>query len=379
MYHNCVTIVSQVFFKGVIMALAIEEKFQRNFVYEVIADELRAKIVNGELKPGSAIISERRLATLYNVNHSTARKATQKLVNEGVLNKVHGKGVLVAEGLNEKKFKKTKYVGFLLCQRNRNLQFYSKLIIAIEQELVKNGLQMVFGTYSGQEELPSMLADRFIDGIIVTGEISSKLNKKLYSSVEKYVLISPAYMHEGKTTTVSGNFIDMIHQGVDHLIGSGHKKIGLIRGTSPELFNDNVVEKTFLEALENHDLPVAPHNIINCAEFSRECAFNTVKASMNAADFTAILTTTSDFACGALDAFNHKGVSVPDDVSIISLDGTDELEFCRPPITAIDNPAQKIGLLAVKKLLKMINSDFPDPTLDLVKYKLRIRDSVKHL
>jgi len=54
-------------------------------VYEQLALELRAKIISGELAPGSPWPTEREVAREHNVSQSTARKAFQLLVSEGLL------------------------------------------------------------------------------------------------------------------------------------------------------------------------------------------------------------------------------------------------------------------------------------------------------
>lgn len=54
-------------------------------VYEQLALELRAKIISGELAPGSNWPTEREVAREHNVSQSTARKAFQLLISEGLL------------------------------------------------------------------------------------------------------------------------------------------------------------------------------------------------------------------------------------------------------------------------------------------------------
>lgn len=54
-------------------------------VYEQLALELRAKIISGERTPGSNWPTEREVAREHNVSQSTARKAFQLLISEGLL------------------------------------------------------------------------------------------------------------------------------------------------------------------------------------------------------------------------------------------------------------------------------------------------------
>ncbi|MGH3709213.1 MAG: GntR family transcriptional regulator [Pseudonocardiaceae bacterium] len=54
-------------------------------VYEQLALELRAKIISGELAPGSNWPTEREVVREHNVSQSTARKAFRLLISEGLL------------------------------------------------------------------------------------------------------------------------------------------------------------------------------------------------------------------------------------------------------------------------------------------------------
>lgn len=65
-----------------------------------IADALRARVVAGEWKPGEAIPAESALAAHYAVALGTMRAAIEPLVTQGVLERVHGRGTFVREGLS---------------------------------------------------------------------------------------------------------------------------------------------------------------------------------------------------------------------------------------------------------------------------------------
>jgi GntR family transcriptional regulator len=60
-----------------------------------IADELRASIERGELRPGAKLPSERDLAARYGTARNTAREAISILQGEGLVVAQHGRGVFV--------------------------------------------------------------------------------------------------------------------------------------------------------------------------------------------------------------------------------------------------------------------------------------------
>ncbi|HLL11289.1 MAG TPA: GntR family transcriptional regulator [Rubrivivax sp.] len=68
--------------------------------YAVLAKALRQRIVAGEWVPGIALPAEQVLARENEVALGTMRRALQALVDEGLIERVHGRGTFVREGLS---------------------------------------------------------------------------------------------------------------------------------------------------------------------------------------------------------------------------------------------------------------------------------------
>lgn len=64
-------------------------------MYLQLREIVRDRIEDGEYAPGAAIPSENDLADTYGINRLTVRNAIDTLVKEGLLKRVHGKGVYV--------------------------------------------------------------------------------------------------------------------------------------------------------------------------------------------------------------------------------------------------------------------------------------------
>ncbi len=78
---------------------------------------------------------------------------------------------------------------------------------------------------------------------------------------------------------------------------------------------------------------------------------------------------------GALAAARVRGVRVPDDISVISLDGEDAI-FTAPPLTAIATPLAEMGARAVVELEAMIDGREPQDVVIDIPPKLIYRESV---
>ena len=65
-------------------------------LYHQLADKIREQIVMQEYKQGDRLPSERQLAKDYNVSVITSRKALNSLEEEGLIERIQGKGTFVA-------------------------------------------------------------------------------------------------------------------------------------------------------------------------------------------------------------------------------------------------------------------------------------------
>lgn len=67
--------------------------------YASLAQALRARVVAGEWPPGSALPAESQLASEHGVALGTMRRALELLVEQGFIERLHGKGTFVRQGL----------------------------------------------------------------------------------------------------------------------------------------------------------------------------------------------------------------------------------------------------------------------------------------
>jgi GntR family transcriptional regulator len=80
---------------------AIKAKLEKGKVgkplYQAVADLIHVEIQNGELQANERIPSESKLIELYGVGRNTVRHAIGELVDQGVLNTIHGVGTFVVD------------------------------------------------------------------------------------------------------------------------------------------------------------------------------------------------------------------------------------------------------------------------------------------
>ena len=79
-------------------------------LYKQMSKLIKNKIDKKELKPGDRIESENDLSIRYGISRITVRYAIKELVEEGILNKIQGKGTYVS--VNKEKYYANDYIGF---------------------------------------------------------------------------------------------------------------------------------------------------------------------------------------------------------------------------------------------------------------------------
>ena len=67
---------------------------------------------------------------------------------------------------------------------------------------------------------------------------------------------------------------------------------------------------------------------------------------------TACIAFNDLLAIGMLDRLRERGVSVPDDLSIVGCDDIFGADFCHPPLTTLTAPIELAGRTAVSMLLR---------------------------
>ncbi len=84
---------------------------------------------------------------------------------------------------------------------------------------------------------------------------------------------------------------------------------------------------------------------------------------------TAIFVGSDEIAIGVIETLRHRGIRIPQDLSLVSFDGTRALHLYDPPITAVHQPAKLLGERAVEVLL---DGDWCNPVPPMQKQLLAV-------
>lgn len=92
---------------------------------------------------------------------------------------------------------------------------------------------------------------------------------------------------------------------------------------------------------------------------------------------TAVIATSDDMAISFMSRIGEMGFGVPEDISIVSFDGSPVCAFCFPPLSTIEQPVEEMGKAAVAMLLDAIEkTGEPAPARRVIPSRLIIRKSM---
>jgi LacI family transcriptional regulator len=154
-------------------------------------------------------------------------------------------------------------------------------------------------------------------------------------------------------------------EAVTHLIGSGHRRIGLISGPADS--------STGRERLIGYRAALAQAGVEVTEELIRYGDYKQESGRRLADDLltlptppTALFVSNNLMTIGTLEAIFARQLRIPDDIALIGFDDLPLAAVFNPPLTVVRQPAYEVGRAAAELLLKRLE----DPTRPATSLKL---------
>jgi LacI family transcriptional regulator len=310
----------------------------------------------------------RDVAEAAGVHPATASRAlnptTRGLVNAGTARRV----IKVAEQLGYRpnpiarglKTSKSGTVGIVLPDLTNPL--FPPIVRGIEEVLEPagfSGLIVNTDNDANREQVQiELLRSRQVEGLIVaTARVDHPLMRQLHR--EGVVLVMVNRRPEGlDIPSITPDDAAGVELAVRHLAELGHTRIAHIAG--PQTTSTGVSRSRAFRALVRQlGLHDDRELIATASQWSEDAGADAVRSLLDTGvDFTAVVAGNDLIALGCYDVFYERGISCPDDVSVVGFNDMPFLDKLRPPLTTIAIPHQQIGAEAARLLLDAI----ADPT-----------------
>lgn len=145
------------------------------------------------------------------------------------------------------------------------------------------------------------------------------------------------------------------YQAIDYLIKQGHRKICVL-GVHNSFLGRLREQGARKRALEAGIRPEHIHSLH--ASFSVERSYQVVSESLSKKPpYTAMFAISDYMAIGAIKAIFDKGYVVPDDISVVGLDGIEMAQYYNPSITTFIQPIEVMAQESAEIMIDMIENN----------------------
>jgi LacI family transcriptional regulator len=207
------------------------------------------------------------------------------------------------------------------------------------------------------EDITRFVNRAHLDGVIVLPPVSDidGIGLELEKAGCSYVRVTSDVSDESSRLVVT-DYLSAISDMTRHLVELGHRDFGFISGPNTHL-SSRKRHESFVQALEMHGLELPPEMIVEGA-YTFDSGIRAAKELLSRERRpTAIFAANDEMAFGVVKVAQQLGLKIPDDLSVVSFDGTPFSTFVTPSLSTIIRPTGAMARLATQKILAQINED----------------------
>lgn len=249
--------------------------------------------------------------------------------------------------------------------------FFAKIVKGLEAIMTKYGYMIIIADSHEKAEKEKkyvdMLYRRRVDALVLaTVDCSGETATPFLSSETPVVFIDNIPLLDNIDVITVDN-VEASRIATEHLISAGHKCIATIIGSKTETTGIERLEG-YKEALLGHGLKYN-EKLVAYGDYKMDSGYEAMKQLLekkDEVDFSAVYVTSEKMTYGALKAIREKGLSVPDDISVIGFDIHNFNDDRQQIITTVSQPEENIGKQVGELLIRRIKEDGDPPKIRLL-------------
>jgi GntR family transcriptional regulator of arabinose operon len=342
-----------------------------------VRDALSVQITDGTLKPGDMLPSERSLQDRLHVSRATVRQALRGLMEAGLIQSVPGSGNFVlgqekAVAVPRPATVDQAIVGLIVSYPSFHI-YYGQLAAVFNQRLRQAGWHTDMALHNDRaDNLQEIISSMLLQGVRVFS-----INPPAYTDMTP---ILDDLLNHGALVQLLGRWVDyprcdyigannelLGYQATQHLIQLGHSQIiyqggmshptgrdratgyvraMLERGLQPHIFNLYIPDRTPAPLFESY---LDPQN--TPAELFSQIIQRKI---------TAAFCFNDENAARIYNEIRNFNLSVPRDLSLVSVDNMPFYGYFDAPLTTFALPGEEVGRQAAELLLRRLAGEtFP--------------------
>ena len=352
--------------------------------YQKIVDSIYSDIKGRKLKDGDKLDSENEIGEKFRVSRQTVRHALAVLEKKGILDKRQGSGnyVIVPKEMKLQNPSLSKTITIVSTYLNNYI--FPRIIPEIESVLGAKGysLRIVFTHNRSDGEraiLKQLLQEDGVGAIIIepTKSPIPNLNRNLYDELLRKnipMLFFHSYYENMPIPHVSMNDVRAGAIAAEYLITQGHKAIaGIFKmddGQGPRRYEG------YARALLKHDMHLHDEQVVWIDSEQQKDLSQSAEMIVNRLkDCSACVCYNDEVAYSLIQILVERGIRVPEDMSIVSIDNSDLCVLSQVQLTSVEHPMEKLGKKVAEQFLQMLENANQDVTYEF-QPEIVVRDSV---
>ena len=238
--------------------------------------------------------------------------------------------------------------------------FYARMCRAVEDAAAQRGYYVLFGSsdekVTKEQQLIQMLRDRLVDGIILSTTLENKEGIHEMEEAGFPLVLIDRFIPQESTPFVTADNYQGSKAAVHHLIRKGHSRIGVLKISPSHL-------TSITERVRGYQDALAEANIEREEELLLEIPYDDIKGTIARElprllsgdnPVSALYALNNNLATASLKVIQDLGLSIPQDIALLSFDDIDLFDLYSPTITAVSQPVSDMGARAVEMLINKI-------------------------
>lgn len=306
---------------------------------------------------------------------------------EAVIKKYHYSPNTLAQGLI---LRQTKTLGVIVPDITN--PYFSTLFSEIERSAHQSNYSVILcntsfsaasyadGEREKEDKYFQMILDKKVDGVIIAGgqidlcEISEDYRdalRRLASSIP--VIVIGRSLPGIPCTFINKENDKGLSIAIRYLASLGHRRIGFVGGERGVHITESRLN-VYHETVRTLGLDDDP-SLISTSNYYMSDGYNAARQLLDKAPtVTAILAMNDNVSIGALRAAADCGITIPNDMALISCDQFYDGNFLTPRLTSLNRHNERLGRYVISLLLSLIQNTAPPKEPDFSP-ELVIRES----
>lgn len=291
-------------------------------------------------------------------NSANVRKEKKEKV-QALIDKYNFKPNALAKGLADTK---TRTIGVLAADiRN---PFYASLFVECENAARAVDYTVVLcnslGEMAKEVELLGKLQEQKVDAIIqIGGRADDLVSKVEYVELINQIMAKIPVVVTGKLDgtrcrVVRIDAMKAMEILMEHLLELGHEKIALIGGRK-DVLSTFEKHQRYKQILKEHMIEFDPELVAEDGGYDFETGYRQMNEMLDKEVRPTAVIAINDFsAMGVMRSINEHGLSIPQDISVVSYDNTYMAEMAMPKLTSVDYNYEEYGRKLIDTAIAMI-------------------------